>query len=348
MLKAVYIMNPAEWDRIYTPRVHDELDRIVHFLGPVMSATQALSHPELLDQADILFSGWGGPVLSDYFLRLAPRLKAVFYGAGSVGHLLSEASAERQIVVTTANSMNAIPVAEYSLAHILLGLKRTWQQAAETKRCRAFLQPQLPVAGAFNSTVGLISLSTIGRLTRRRLEPVDVRVLAYDPTVDEREANSLKVELASLKELFARSDVVSLHAPLRPETVGLVTGSHLASMKHGATFINTARGSIVRESEMIEVLRSRPDLTAVLDVTDPEPPLPSCELFDLPNAIVTPHIAGSLDGECERMGYRMVEELRLYLAGKTLLGRIDQEQRSASPRDTQQASDSTFAAAHYL
>jgi len=318
-------MNPAEWGRIYPPSVQDDVARMVHVLAPAFTPKQALARPDLLGQMDILLSGWGGPKLNQQFLELAPNLQAVFYGAGAVGYMLTEAFWERQIVVTTANAMNAIPVAEFSLAHILLGLKRAWQQALETKRCRAFMQPQLPVAGAYRSTVGLISLSTIGRLVLQRLEPFDVQVIAYDPTIDEKEAMTLGVKMASLDEVFARSDVVSLHAPLIPETTGMITGSLLASMKNGATFINTARGAIVRESEMIEVLRARPDLTAVLDVTDPEPPLPDCPLVDLPNAIVTPHIAGSLDGECGRMGRSMVDELQRYLAGKPLLGRISPE-----------------------
>jgi phosphoglycerate dehydrogenase-like enzyme len=333
MLRALYIMNPAEWTRIYSPDVQADLARTVHVLAPVMSPQQALARPELLGKMDILLTGWGGPVLSEKFLELAPSLQAVFYGAGAVGHLLTKASTDRQLVVTTANAQNAIPVAEFSLAHILLGLKRAWLQAFETKRRRAFLQPQLPVAGSYRSTVGLISLSTIGRLTRQRLEPVDVRVIAYDPTVDEQEALSLDVELHSLEDLFAISDVVSLHAPLLPETAGMITGALLASMKHGATFINTARGSIVREKEMIDVLRARPDLTAVLDVTDPEPPMPTCELFDLPNAIVTPHIAGSLDRECERMGRWMAAEVQRYAMGKPLVGIISPDQLPSSRAD---------------
>jgi len=279
---------------------------------------------------DILLSGWGAPKLNHRFLELAPNLQAVFYGAGAVGHMLTEASSERQLVVTTANAMNAIPVAEFSVAHILLGLKRAWQQATETKKRRAFMLPQLPVAGAYKSTVGLVSLSTIGRLVRQRLESFDVQVVAYDPTIGGEEAQALGVEMASLEEVFTSSDVVSLHAPLIPETVGMITGSHLASMKEGATFINTARGPIVREKEMIAVLRARPDLTAILDVTDPEPPLPNCPLFDLPNAVLTPHIAGSLDGECARMGRWMADEVQRYLSGKPLLGRISPEQAPAT------------------
>jgi len=322
MLRAIYIMDPVDWPRIYPPDIQEDIARLVHVLAPVLTPQQALRRPDLLGQADLLFSGWGGPRLTREFLDLASGLEAVFYGAGTVGYMLTEASAERRLVITTANAMNAIPVAEYSLAHILLGLKRTWQQAAEARKQRAFFLPQLPVAGAYRSTVGLVSLSTIGRLVLKHLERFDIQVIAYDPTIGDEEAMALGVEMASLEEVFACSDVVSLHAPRIPETEGMITGALLASMKGGATFINTARGQVVRETEMIEVLHRRPDLTAILDVTDPEPPLATCPLFDMPNVLLTPHIAGSLNGECARMGRWMVDELQRYLAGKQLLGRV--------------------------
>jgi phosphoglycerate dehydrogenase-like enzyme len=105
----------------------------------------------------------------------------------------------------------------------------------------------------------------------------------------------------------------------------MITGAHIASMKQGATFINTARGAIVRENEMIEVLKQRPDLQAVLDVTYPEPPAAGSPLYTLPNVILTPHIAGSMDAECRRMGRYMVEELRRYVAGKPLRWEVTRE-----------------------
>jgi phosphoglycerate dehydrogenase-like enzyme len=174
------------------------------------------------------------------------------------------------------------------------------------------------LAGSFGSTVGLVSLSTIGRLLLEYLSNFEMKVIAYDPTVTPAQGAGLKVEMVSLAELFARSDVVSLHAPYLPETSGLITGALLASMKQGATFINTARGAIVREDEMIDVLSARPDLTAILDVTKQEPPDPASKLYDLPNVVLTPHIAGSVGRECQRMGQWVADELRRYLAGKPL------------------------------
>jgi phosphoglycerate dehydrogenase-like enzyme len=325
MLKGVYIMHSAEWPKVYPPPVQAQLNGLVEILGPVLSAAEALERSDLLCKVDVVFSGWGGPMMDAGFLALAPKLQAVFYAAGAVRHLLSEAFWERKIAITTANAANAIPVSEFTLAHILLGLKRALVQAAETKRQRSFVRQPLPIAGAFQSRVGLISLSTIGRLVRQRLEPFDLYISAYDPTVAKEEADALDIDLVSLPKLFTCSDVVSLHAPLIPQTRGMITGELLASMKPGATFINTSQGGVVRESEMIEVLRARPDLTAVLDVTDPEPPMRTCALFDLPNVILTPHIAGSIDGECARMGQWMVNELRRYLRSETLVGQIGPE-----------------------
>src|SRR5439155_15284758 len=108
-------------------------------------------------------------------------------------------------------------------------------------------------------------------------------------------------------------------APVVPETVGMITGALVDSMWPGATLINTARGVIVREAEMVEVLSRRPDLQAVLDVSDPvEPPAADSPLYALENVVLTPHIAGSAGPECRRMGRYMVEELRRYLAGEPL------------------------------
>jgi phosphoglycerate dehydrogenase-like enzyme len=331
MLKAVYILDPADMERIYPPSVQFEIARLVDVTSGVLSPNEALKRPELLKDMDILFSGWGGPILTREFLEMAPRLKAVFYGAGAIGYMLTDAFYQREIVVTTSNHINAIPVAEYSMAQILLGLKGTWRQARDTRTIREFRRPRLSVAGVYGSRVGLISLSTIGRLVVENLKPFRTKIIAYDPTVDRAEGERLGVEMVSLRQVFATADVVSVHAPVLMETLGMVTGSLLASMKEGATFINTARGDVVREDEMIEVLRRRPDLTAVLDVTLPEPPVPDSPLYELPNVILTPHIAGSLDGECRRLGEFMVDELRRYMTNQPLLGSYSPPKRAAGP-----------------
>jgi len=118
---------------------------------------------------------------------------------------------------------------------------------------------------------------------------------------------------------------VYCHLPLYAGTEALIDGALLRRMKRDATFINTARGAVVNEPELIEVLQERPDLQAVLDTIVEEPPLPGHALLALPNAFVTPHIAGSMCFECRRMGLMMVDELRRYHAGEPLLGEVRED-----------------------
>ena len=204
-----------------------------------------------------------------------------------------------------------------ALATILFSLKHGWQLARMTKAGRCH-PDRNQVPGCYGSTVGLVSLGAIARKLLELLRPFDLNVLVYDPFLAEHDAAALDVELVSLEAIFQRSDVVSLHTPVFPETFGMITGQHIASMKPGATFINTARGELVREEEMIEVLSRRPDLQAVLDVTIKEPPKPDSPLYTLENVVLTPHIAGSAGNECRRMGRYMVDELQRYLDGQPL------------------------------
>ncbi len=166
----------------------------------------------------------------------------------------------------------------------------------------------------------------MARRVRHLLQAFEVKVIAYDPYISEADAAQLGVELCSLEDLFRRADVVSLHTPWLKETKGMITGAHLAAMKPNATFINSARGAIVREKEMISQLQQRPDLYAILDVTYPEPPEPGSPLYTLPNVVLPPHIAGSRNQECQRMGRLVVEELERFLQGEPLQWAISQEQ----------------------
>jgi phosphoglycerate dehydrogenase-like enzyme len=151
-------------------------------------------------------------------------------------------------------------------------------------------------------------------------------ILAFDPTVTTVESARIGVELVDLPALFARSDVISLHAPLLPSTIGLVGAEHLRRMKPHATFVNTARGAIVREHELVSVMRERPDLTALLDVTDPEPAPADSPLRNLPNVFITPHIAGARHREIALVGRVVLEELARYLSGQSLCFALDEAQ----------------------
>jgi phosphoglycerate dehydrogenase-like enzyme len=325
--KGLYLLRPDAFERIYGEAEKSDIAGLVDFYAPPQTAESVARDPGLLAEAEIVLSGWGAPVMDEAFLAAAPKLRVVFYGAGTIRYFTTDALWDRGVRVTSAHAMNAVPVSEYTLAAILFSLKRSWHLASSVRRERGF-PSRVGMPGAYGSTVGLVSLGAVGRLVRERLRPFDLRVVAYDPYVTPEAAALLGVELLSLEDLFRESDVVSLHTPWLPETEGMISGPHLDSMKPGATLINTARGAVVRQAALVEVLERRPDLWAVLDVTHPEPPEPDSALYDLSNVVLTPHIAGSQGGECRRMGRFVVEELRRYARGQPLLGEITRERAS--------------------
>lgn len=317
---AIFLLDEENWHTVYGPEERARLSSLLR--QPLRFFTKETIHKagDALFEADIIFSGWGMPVCDREFLDAAPNLKAIFYAAGSVNPFATEALWEREIIVSTANPALAITVAEFVLAQILLSQKRTWQlmrEARESRICRRRIGP-----GNYFSTIGLISLGTIARHLLKFLRHFSFKVVAYDPFVSDEDALRLGVEKVSLDELFQISDVVSLHTPLLPETVGMIKEHHFELMKHGTTFINTARGAIVDEAGMIAALRVRNDLCAVLDVTESEPPAQSSALYELPNVFLTPHIAGALGAECRRLGTMAVDEFERYLNGEPLQGLV--------------------------
>ncbi len=315
--KAAYLLSKEVWEVIYPDWLQREISSIVDITPGIIGSDCWRDHTTALASVEVLFSGWGMVPLDREFLEATPSLRVVLYGAGSVRGFYTDEARQRGVRICSAWQANAVPVAEFSYATILLSLKRVWRVAETAKQTRSFRQP-LRLPGAFRTKVGMVSMGAIGRRVANWLKNHDLEVMAYDPYVDEATLRSLGVRRASLEEIFATCQVVSLHTPNLEETAGLITGDLIRSMPDGATLINTARGAVIREDEMIDVLRDRPDLTAMLDVTHPEPPPQDSPLWDLSNVILTPHIAGSIDGECARMGEYMLDELRRYLAGEPL------------------------------
>ncbi|MEV0385547.1 hydroxyacid dehydrogenase [Nonomuraea sp. NPDC050643] len=319
MLNGLYVMDPNRFDDVYGPQARAAIERHLAITSPPLTAGRLT--PEVLAGLDVLVTGWGAPRLDAELLAAAPKLSLVLYGAGSIRPLVTPEMWARGVRVTSAATVNATPVAEFALSQILYALKHGWRYvlAARAAAGPAVRGSEL---GAYGGVVGLVSLGATGLATARLLAHHDLVVQAYDPYADPAQAERHGVRLVELEELFATSDVVSLHAPLTPETGGLVGARLLESMKPDATLINTARGALVDEAALVDVLSRRTDLFAVLDVTDPEPAVAGSPLFTMHNIVVTPHVAGSLGHERRRHGQAMAEELARYVAGEPLLYEI--------------------------
>jgi phosphoglycerate dehydrogenase-like enzyme len=166
----------------------------------------------------------------------------------------------------------------------------------------------------------------IGRKLIELLKPFTLKVVVVDPHLSDADARTLGVAKVSLEEAFADALVVSNHLPNLPELRGVLNEPLLASMRPGATFINTGRGAQVDEAAMAKVFAARPDLTALLDVTNPEPPEADSPLYRLPNVRLSTHIAGSLGDEVIRMADWMIEEFLAFQSGRPLRYAVTAEQ----------------------
>jgi phosphoglycerate dehydrogenase-like enzyme len=278
--------------------------------------------------ADILLGSWGMPRLDPAFLAGAPRLRAVCYAAGSVKGFVTDASYARGITVTTAMHANAVPVAEVTLALVILAGKQ-WFRCQDLIRAHGRagfdLAHAVDHSGNFAITVGLVGFGAIARLVQERLRALDVRTLVHDPHAGEAAIRAAGAEPATLDQLARGCEVVSVHAPDIDATAGMFGAAFFAAMKDGAAFINTARGRLVDEPALIAALRGG-RIHAYLDVTHPEPPAADSELYRLPNCWLTPHRAGSSAGEIRRMGRLAVDEALRVLAGEPPRHAVSQAQ----------------------
>jgi phosphoglycerate dehydrogenase-like enzyme len=271
--------------------------------------------PRLLAAVDVLITGWGCPWIGPAELAAMPRLRAVVHAAGTVKDHVSPDVWARGITVTTAADANAYPVAEYTLAAILLAGKGVPELArgyAADPGCSAAGRPDI---GNYRRTVGIVGASRVGRRVIELLGSFDFTVLLYDPYLADDDRVLDRATRVSLDELFRRSSIVSVHAPLLPETAGLVGGRQFDLMSPGSVLINTARGAIVDHDALVQAVRAK-GVRAILDVTAPEPLPAGHPLRGLPGVILTPHVAGSLGNELRRLGESAVCELELLAAGR--------------------------------
>lgn len=308
-------------ERLFTPAALRDLRNLVDLQPDLLTNANAAEYP--LRDVELVIGGWGCPVLDERLLDRMPDLKAMIYTAGSVKEFATDALFDRGITVTSGADTNALPVAEYTLAMILLSGKRVLELARGYRRSREYrpftVEPQR--WGNHGLKVGIVGASRIGRRVIDLLAPFDVEVVFYDPFVPENLNGARSV---SLYELLKTSDIVSLHAPEVPETFHMIDELTLSLMQDGATLINTARGSLVDTAALTAELRSG-RLHAVIDVTDPDPLPEDSPLFDAPNLVLTPHIAGSQGNELHRLGEAALAEVSRFVTGSPLLNQVKAE-----------------------
>jgi len=325
-LNVVKAMSAVSATRLLDARSVDALRAVATVdLDLVVSDWAQAADPSVaaaLARAEVLLTCWGCPPITAEQLALMPRLRAIVHGAGSVKSHVTQDCWDAGLLVSTAADANALPVAEYTVAMITLAAKRVFAviddartPAGRDGRRRDFARQ--PRSGMYRTVIGLIGASRVGRATATLLRCLDVEVLLADPTISDAAATELGATLVDLDDLMQRSEIVSMHAPNIPATRHMIDARRLALMRNGATLINTSRGALLDHDALIAETRSG-RLWAILDVTDPEPLPADSPLWDMPNVVLTPHIAGSNGGEIYRMGASAVQEITRLAAGEPL------------------------------
>lgn len=310
---ALFGTNQLQFSKVYTPEVLTKLSEFGE-LSEKINRKNLQKNKDFLSGCEIAFATWGMPQFTeDEITEYMPDLKAVFYSAGTVQYF-ARPFLNKGIKVFSAFAANAVPVAEYTFAQITLAAKGYFQSA---KSYRLLPLRSLIFAnsspGNFRCKVGLVGLGAIGQSVASKLSALDVDIFAYDPFVDEKKAEQLNVKLTDLDTIFSECDIISNHLANKPELKNVFSYSLFRKMKKHSTFINTGRGAQVAEYSLALSLILHPSHTFVADVIKKEYFPYINPLFWCPNAILTPHIAGSTGNEPQRMAYYMIEEMERYI-----------------------------------
>lgn len=321
--------NKEKFNLVFSVEVMERLKQYGEVSSELINKSNIETYSDFLSDCEVAFSTWGMPCFSeDEIKKYMPNLKFLFYAAGSV-QSFARPFLECGVKVFSAFAANAVPVAEYTVSQIVLAAKGFYQGS---KRYRLAFPSACAHTqkskGNFGIKVGLAGLGCIGSMVAERLKEYDVEVYAFDPFCSDEKAKELGVKLTDLETLFSQCHIISNHLANKAELKNVFKDKHFRLLQKYSTFINTGRGDQVSEWALAKNLIFHPSRTAVLDVLKKER-LPYVNpLFWCPNAIITPHIAGSMGNETHRMAYYMIEQLDNCVSGNETQYEVTKEMLS--------------------
>lgn len=322
--RAIFLCeNPAA-----IPNAFDK-ECIAKLKGLVSLSDTVYTSADLTGLTDVsyVFSTWGMPDLTEeQIAEYLPKLKAVFYAAGSVQRF-ARPFINRGVAVHSAWAANGVPVAEVAYSEIILANKGFFQCPRifkeQGKANAAAYHKTFP--GNYSASVGILGAGMIGSMVAQKLRANDLKVLVFDPFASDEKLAKLGAVRATLNEVFENCQTVSCHLANNAQTKGMLTYEQFSRMPENATFINTGRGAQLVEADLVRALQECPSRTAILDVTFPEPPEEGHPFYTMPNVFLTPHLAGSAENEVARMGEYMRQECERTLAGEETKWRVTEK-----------------------
>lgn len=298
----------------------ERFEALLDFCPDLIDKENLQEHKNFLRDTRIIVATWEIPQLTaEEIEQYFPNLELLIYVAGSVQHF-ARPYLERGVRVVSAWGAMSIPVAEFTVGEIIHANKGFYRSLALYKQLSwndAHWKILTEYPGTYHTKVGILGAGMIGSLVIRMLRQYSVQLMVYDPFLTQQRAAALGIERTySLEEIFSQCQTISNHIANNPQTVGMLDYRLFSLMKDNGTFINTGRGAQVVEDDLIRALTEKPERSAVLDVTWPEPVRP--DLAALPNVFCTPHIAGFAADEVLRMPDVMLEVLQEYLSNGSL------------------------------
>lgn len=315
-MNRIWLDSPIHEDAL--TRLHDTVETVGPFRDPTADPRAELAGAHGLVVSSI-------PKIDGDFMDAAgPQLRVVARPGIGIDNIDVGAATARGIAVVHTPDGPTESTAEHAIA-LLLALAKRVREADAGLRTRGWNSRQ-PLVGTevAGKILGLVGLGRIGGRVAQIARALNMHVLVHDPYVSDGRVAALGVELVgTLDDVLTTADFISLHVPLTPETHGLIDAQALAQMKRSAYLINCARGPVVDESALIDALQNGTIAGAGLDVFAQEPTDTENPLFDLPNVVVTPHIAAYTDDGVRRMSVGAVEQVLQVLQGRRPLNLVN-------------------------
>jgi phosphoglycerate dehydrogenase-like enzyme len=319
--KIVVLPHGTPYEEIMSPRAEQvlrSLGQVVRIIGPEHKVT-AEELSDLLPGADVVLTSWNAaPKFDEQLLLHADRLKVIGHIAGTIKGFIPPEVFDRGIVVTHAAGTIAEAVGEWALMVTLMSLRKGYQFNKTVQEGVWAKREMGPGRTLIGKRVGVVAASMTGRVFIRLLKGFDVEILVYDPYLPDERAREMGARrVDDLMEIFRTCDVVSNHAPTTPETAGMISAAHLAALRDGALFVNTARANAIDYDALTrELVSGRID--GALDVFPKEPLVADSPLRSLPNVILSPHAAGGTLESRASLGETVVDDVARFFRGEPL------------------------------
>jgi phosphoglycerate dehydrogenase-like enzyme len=317
--KVAILLTSARREQVLSATALQQLASFSTLAIPTKPELETDKLSGLLDGAVACLTGWGTPPLSDELLARCSDLRLVAHTAGSIRHLVPLSALERGLRISHAAAIIADAVAEFVISQALLCLRHLSEVDREMKAGQDWhaIRSHYPGRLLGCQTIGVVGAGRVGRAVIHLFKAFGCRVLAYDPYLTPEQAIQLGIEAVSLDDMMEQGDIITLHAPVLPETVGMINAARLAKLHDNAIFINAARATLVDEEALLRELETG-RISAALNVFNQEPlPLES-PFRALPNVLLSPHTAGHTLDTHLRQGQAMVDEVQRFLRGEAL------------------------------